>query len=57
VTAELDHGHILAQAVVPVLPDDTANTLTAKVLGQEHVLYPKAVRGLLQELTKSAQKS
>jgi phosphoribosylglycinamide formyltransferase-1 len=57
VTAELDHGHILAQAVVPVLPDDTANTLTAKVLVQEHVLYPKAVRGLLQELTKSAQKS
>ena len=48
VTAELDHGPILEQAVVPVLPDDTADTLAARVLTQEHIIYPKAVLGLLQ---------
>ncbi|RYG08399.1 MAG: hypothetical protein EON92_16660, partial [Burkholderiales bacterium] len=48
VTAELDHGPILAQAAVPVLPDDTAETLAARVLAQEHLLYPQAVRGWLE---------
>ncbi|MES2688444.1 MAG: phosphoribosylglycinamide formyltransferase [Pseudomonadota bacterium] len=48
VTAELDHGPILAQATVPVLPDDTADTLAARVLVEEHRLYPQAVRGWLQ---------
>jgi len=43
VTAELDHGKIFAQAVVPVLPDDTAETLAARVLTQEHLIYPRAV--------------
>ena len=57
VTPELDHGGIVAQAVVPILPADTADTLAAKVLIQEHLLYPQAVRGLLQQLTKSADKS
>jgi phosphoribosylglycinamide formyltransferase-1 len=47
VTAELDHGPILAQAVVPVLPDDTADTLAARVLTQEHLIYPNAVAELL----------
>ncbi len=47
VTAELDHGPILAQAVVPVLPNDTADTLAARVLTQEHLIYPKAVAELL----------
>lgn len=47
VTAELDHGEILAQAVVPVLPDDTAETLAARVLTQEHLIYPRAVAQLL----------
>ena len=47
VTAELDHGQILAQAVVPVLPDDTSASLAARVLCQEHVVYPQAVRALL----------
>ena len=47
VTAELDHGPILAQAVVPVLADDTADTLAARVLTQEHLIYPKAVAELL----------
>ncbi len=47
VTAELDHGPILAQAVVPVLPDDTPDTLAARVLTQEHLIYAKAVAELL----------
>jgi phosphoribosylglycinamide formyltransferase-1 len=47
VTAELDHGPILAQAVVPVLPDDTADTLAARVLTQEHLIYPKVVTNLI----------
>ncbi len=50
VTAELDHGPILAQAVVPVLPDDTAETLAARVLTQEHRIYPQAVADFLQQL-------
>lgn len=48
VTAELDHGPILAQAAVPVLPGDTAETLSARVLVQEHLLYPQAVEDWLQ---------
>ncbi len=47
VTSELDHGEILEQAVVPVLPDDTAESLAARVLAQEHVIYPRAVERLL----------
>ena len=50
VTAELDVGPILDQAVVPVLPDDTAETLAARVLTQEHVIYPRAVRALVRSL-------
>jgi phosphoribosylglycinamide formyltransferase-1 len=48
VTAELDHGPILEQAVVPVLPDDTEATLAARVLTQEHLIYPRAIARLLQ---------
>ena len=47
VTADLDHGPILAQAVVPVLPGDTAATLAARVLTQEHLLYPQAIESWL----------
>ena len=43
VTAELDHGPILAQAVVPVLPGDTSEVLAARVLTQEHRIYPQAI--------------
>jgi phosphoribosylglycinamide formyltransferase-1 len=50
VTPELDHGPILAQAVVPILPDDTANTLAARVLTQEHLIYPRAIAALLPNL-------
>ena len=48
VTAELDVGPILDQAVVPVLPGDTADTLAARVLTQEHLIYPRAVRRWLE---------
>ncbi len=48
VTTALDHGPILAQAVLPVLPGDTAEILAARVLVQEHILYPQAVREWLQ---------
>ena len=50
VTADLDHGPILAQAVVPVLPGDSADTLGARVLTQEHLIYPRAVAELLTSL-------
>ncbi len=49
VTAELDHGQILAQAAVPVLRGDTADTLAARVLTQEHLIYPRAIAELLQK--------
>jgi phosphoribosylglycinamide formyltransferase-1 len=48
VTAELDYGQILDQAVVPVLPGDTADALAARVLTQEHLIYPKAVRAFFE---------
>lgn len=48
VTAELDHGPILDQAVVPVLPGDTATALAARVLSQEHLMYPRAIASLLK---------
>jgi phosphoribosylglycinamide formyltransferase-1 len=44
VTPELDSGPIIAQAAVPVLADDTADTLAARILRQEHRLYPLVVR-------------
>ena len=44
VTPELDAGPILGQARVPVLPGDTADTLAARVLTQEHRLYPQVLR-------------
>jgi phosphoribosylglycinamide formyltransferase 1 len=47
VTTELDHGPILAQAAVPVLPDDTPETLAARVLAQEHRVYPQAIANWL----------
>ena len=47
VTADLDHGAILAQAVLPIVPGDTAQTLAARVLTQEHLMYPQAIGRLL----------
>lgn len=48
VTAELDHGPIVAQAAVPVRSGDDAAALAARVLKQEHVIYPRAVRWFLE---------
>ena len=50
VTADLDHGPIVAQAVGPVLPGDTEATLAERVLSREHVLYPRAVRWIVEDL-------
>ncbi|QBK04807.1 phosphoribosylglycinamide formyltransferase [Hylemonella gracilis] len=47
VTAELDHGPILAQAVVPVLPEDDEDAVAARVLTQEHLIYPRAIAEFL----------
>jgi formyltetrahydrofolate-dependent phosphoribosylglycinamide formyltransferase len=43
VTQQMDEGPILAQAAVPVLPDDTEESLAARVLAQEHIIYPLAL--------------
>ncbi len=48
VTAMLDHGPIVAQAVVPVLEDDTEQSLQQRVLIEEHQLYPRAVRWFVE---------
>jgi len=48
VTAELDHGPIVIQAAVPVLPRDDDDTLAARVLAQEHRIYPQAARWFLE---------
>lgn len=48
VTAELDHGPIVVQAAVPVLAGDDPAALAARVLEQEHVVYPRAARWFLE---------
>ena len=48
VTSELDHGPIVIQAAVPVLASDDAASLAARVLRQEHVIYPRAVRWFVE---------
>ena len=50
VGAELDHGPIVIQAAVPVRAADTAASLAARVLRQEHVIYPRAARWFLDGL-------
>jgi phosphoribosylglycinamide formyltransferase-1 len=52
VTPALDHGPIIAQAAVPVLQGDTEASLSARVLAREHVMYPRAVRWLVQDLLR-----
>lgn len=49
VTPELDHGPIVVQAAVPVLPDDSEERLAARVLEQEHVIYPQAIRWFIED--------
>ena len=48
VTAELDAGPIVAQAAVPVLASDTVDTLSRRVLAQEHIIYPRAIQWFLE---------
>jgi phosphoribosylglycinamide formyltransferase-1 len=48
VTPALDHGPIVMQAVVPVWPDDDEDALAARVLRQEHVIYPRSVRWFVE---------
>lgn len=48
VTEQLDHGPIIAQATVPVLPGDDEAALAARVLAQEHLIYPRAIRWFLE---------
>lgn len=50
VTSELDYGPILDQVAVPILPGDTGDTLAARVLTQEHLMYPRAIAALLPSL-------
>ncbi|HEU0234595.1 MAG TPA: phosphoribosylglycinamide formyltransferase [Gallionella sp.] len=50
VTADLDHGPIIIQAAVPVLCHDTEQTLAARVLHEEHRIYPQAIRWLCADL-------
>ena len=47
VTAELDNGPIVVQAPVPVLADDTVDTLAARILVEEHRIYPEAIQTVL----------
>lgn len=49
VTADLDHGPIIIQATVPVLDTDTEEQLSARVLAQEHRVYPQAVRWFVED--------
>jgi phosphoribosylglycinamide formyltransferase-1 len=48
VTPELDHGPVALQAAVPVLDDDDEESLAARVLAQEHIIYPRAVRWFVE---------
>jgi phosphoribosylglycinamide formyltransferase-1 len=52
VTAELDGGPVLVQAEVPVLADDTVETLSARVLKEEHKIYPQALAMLAERLAR-----
>jgi phosphoribosylglycinamide formyltransferase 1 len=48
VTAQMDRGPIIVQAALHILPDDTEQTLAARVLQQEHLIYPEAVRWFME---------
>jgi phosphoribosylglycinamide formyltransferase-1 len=52
VTEQLDHGPIIVQASVPVLPGDTEAALAARVLAQEHRIYPRAIHWFLEGLLR-----
>lgn len=48
VRAEMDHGPIIIQAAVPILPDDNEDALSARILEMEHQIYPQAVRWIAE---------
>jgi phosphoribosylglycinamide formyltransferase-1 len=52
VTCQLDHGPIVIQAAIAILPDDTEKTLAARILQQEHRIYPQAVRWFVENRLK-----
>ena len=52
VTSQMDRGPIIVQAAVQILPDDTEETLAARVLQQEHRIYPAAVRWFMEDRLK-----
>jgi phosphoribosylglycinamide formyltransferase-1 len=55
VTAELDHGPMLGQADIAVLPDDTEASLAARLLAEEHKLYPRVIRAFLERRLQDQQ--
>lgn len=55
VTHDLDHGPIIVQAAVPVLSGDTEQALAARVLSQEHRIYPQAISWLCQDQVKLSE--
>ena len=55
VTPQMDRGPIVIQAAIPVLPDDTEETLAARVLQQEHRIYPEAVRWFMEGRLKISE--
>jgi phosphoribosylglycinamide formyltransferase 1 len=57
VTSLVDHGPIIAQSAIQVLPEDTEETLARRVLEQEHRLYPQAVRWLMEGRVKLSEDS
>lgn len=52
IVPELDSGPIIAQAAVPVYPNDTAETLQARILAEEHKLYPAALKSVAEGCVK-----
>lgn len=52
IVAELDSGPAIAQAAVPILPGDTAETLAARILVEEHKLYPAALKRVAEGKVK-----
>ena len=52
VTSQVDHGPIISQAAVQVMPNDTEEILAARVLQQEHLIYPEAVRWFMEDRLK-----
>lgn len=54
VNEAIDSGRIVSQAVVPVASDDTVETLSARILKEEHRIYPEAIQDILTNLTASS---